>query len=232
MALTERQAMKATLSKSQMHLQMPAAPGQRIGYIRVSTAEQNIERQVEAIGVCHRVFKDEESGSKVTRQGLEDMLNHIREGDEVIVAEVDRLARSEVDLANIVKEITDKGCSVVFLQDNLKFSGNNEDPTAYLMLHMLGAIGAFSRRLMLKRQKEGIAAAQARGVKFGRPLKSDPEDILQFYLENPSFGPTALGKKFGVSRSTAHRAIKEHAEYRRRRALSPIERDAKQASEN
>ena len=223
MALTERQAIKATLSKTQLHSQMPAAPGQRIGYIRVSTAEQNIERQIEAIGVCHRVFKDEESGSKATRKGLEDMLGHIREGDVVVVTEVDRLARSEVDLANIVKEITGKGASIEFLHDNLRFSGNNDDPTAQLMLHLLGAIGAFSRRLMLKRQKEGIAAAKARGVKFGRPLKSDPEDILRFYLKNPSFGPTALGKKFGVSRSTAHRAIKDHPEYINRRPTSPFD---------
>lgn len=205
-------------------LNMPLQPvGQRIGYIRVSTAEQHTERQEKALGVCHRVFRDEESGSTVTRKGLEDMLSHIRDGDTVVVHEVDRLARSEADLANIVREITSKGASVEFLRDNLRFSGNDDDPTAQLMLHLLGAIGAFSRRLMLKRQREGIKAAQDRGVKFGRPPKKDPGRILQYYLDNPHCGPADLGKRFGVSRSTAHRAIKDHPEYRRRRGLSPAE---------
>ena len=206
-------------------IEMPLKPaGQRIGYIRVSTAEQSTDRQEEILGECYKVFRDEESGSVVTRKGLEDLMDHIREGDMVVVAEVDRLARSEADLANIVRDITDKGASVQFISDNLKFGGDDDDPTSQLMLHLLAAIGAFSRRLMLKRQKEGIKAAKARGVQFGRPPKADSGSILQFYLDNPSYGVGELARRFDVSRSTAHRAIKEHPEYRRRRGLTPAEK--------
>jgi DNA invertase Pin-like site-specific DNA recombinase len=206
-------------------LEMTLKPdGARIGYIRVSTLSQSLERQLEIVGECRKVFQDKESGSTVTRQGLQDMLDYIREGDHVVVSEVDRLARSEADLANIVQEITQKGCSIEFVKDNLRFSDSNDDPTGKLILHVLSAIGAFSRRLMLQRQAQGIAKAQDRGVKFGRPPKADPANILQFFLHNPEFTISKLAKKYNVSRSTAFRAVQHSEEYRKRRGLSPSEK--------
>ena len=148
--------------------------GQIVGYRRVSSKGQNLARQT-LPNVTGRIFEEKLSGANRDRPALQEMLNYIRQGDEVHVHSIDRLARSLVDLNNLVDEITTKGASIRFLTESLQFKGNgaNEDPTSKLMFHMLGAFSEFERTLISKRRQEGIEKAKAEGRYTGRRATID-----------------------------------------------------------
>ena len=148
---------------------MPAASdsgsrGQRVGYIRVSTVEQNNQRQKELLstsGSINRFFEDKISGrTKTERPGLRECMAYVRDGDELVVSSIDRLARSLTDLRGLVDELTDKGVTVTFLHENLSFSKGATDPRADLMLGILGSFAEFERAIIRERQAEGIALAK------------------------------------------------------------------------
>ena len=121
--------------------------GQRVGYIRVSTVEQNNQRQKEllnASGRIDRFFEDKISGrTKTARPGLVECMAYVRDGDELVVSSIDRLARSLTDLRGIVDELTGKGVTVTFLHENLVFAKDATDPRADLMLGILGSFAEF-----------------------------------------------------------------------------------------
>lgn len=143
------------------------AAGQIVGYRRVSTKGQNLARQ-ELPDVTGRVFEEKLSGASRDRPALQEMLSYIRDGDEVHVHSIDRLARSLTDLNNIVTEINSKGASIRFLSEQLHFQGSNDDPVNKLMFHMLGAFSEFEHSLISKRRQEGIEKAKAEGRYKGR----------------------------------------------------------------
>ena len=148
---------------------------QKIGYVRVSTVDQNTDRQLSGL-VLDRVFTEHASGKNVGgRPALNEMLAFIREGDDVYVHSMDRLARNLRDLLSLVEQINGKGVTLHFVTENLSFQPNAEaNPMATLMLSLLGAVAQFERSLILERQREGIAKAKARGAYKGRkPL--DPQ---------------------------------------------------------
>jgi len=149
-----------------MEVQMTAV-GQIVGYRRVSTKGQNLSRQ-ELPDVTGRVFEEKLSGANRDRPALHEMLSYIRDGDEVHVHSIDRLARSLTDLNNIVTEINSKGASIRFLSEKLHFQGSNDDPVNKLMFHMLGAFSEFEHSLISKRRQEGIEKAKAEGKYKGR----------------------------------------------------------------
>lgn len=138
--------------------------GQRVGYIRVSTVEQNNQRQKEllnASGRIDRFFEDKISGrTKTARPGLIECMAYVRDGDELVVSSIDRLARSLTDLRGIVDELTGKGVTVTFLHENLAFAKDTTDPRADLMLGILGSFAEFERAIIRERQAEGIALAK------------------------------------------------------------------------
>ena len=113
--------------------------GQKIGYIRVSTVDQNTDRQLADIEL-DKVFEEKVSAKTANRPELQQMLGHIREGDEIYIHDISRLARNIEDLHRLVNEIIEKGCSVHFVKENLHFSGDRTDPTQQLLLSMLGAV--------------------------------------------------------------------------------------------
>jgi DNA invertase Pin-like site-specific DNA recombinase len=177
--------------------------GKQIGYVRASTIDQNTERQL--VGVeLDKVFQDKASAKNTQRPQLESMLDYIREGDEVHVHDISRLARNIQDLHRLVNEITSKGCAVHFEKENLSFSADSQDPFSQLMLSMLGAVYQFERSIMLERQREGIAVAKAAGKFKGRPAKIDMEEIKRVVADGNSISRTA--KMLGVSESTVQRA--------------------------
>lgn len=143
------------------------AVSQIVGYRRVSTKGQNLSRQ-ELPDVTGRVFEEKLSGANRDRPALHEMLSYIRDGDEVHVHSIDRLARSLTDLNNIVTEINSKGASIRFLSEQLHFQGSNDDPVNKLMFHMLGAFSEFEHSLISKRRQEGIEKAKAEGKYKGR----------------------------------------------------------------
>lgn len=136
--------------------------GQRIGYLRISTLDQNAERQLEGV-VVDRTFLDKKSGKDVNREELEAMLAFVRHGDTVVVHSMDRLARNLDDLRRIVQTPTNKGVRIEFVKESLSFTGD-DSPMANLMLSVMGAFAEFERALISERQREGIALAKQRGA--------------------------------------------------------------------
>ena len=134
------------------------------------------------------------------------MLEHIRENDEIYCHDISRLARNIEDLHRLVHEITEKGCSVYFVKENLHFTGDTNNPTQQLLLTMLGAVYQFERSILLERQKEGIAIAKAKGKYKGRPPKIDNTEIVRVLREGNSISKTA--EILGVSMSSVQRAKK------------------------
>ena len=171
----------------------------KIGYQRVSTADQNTDRQELNV---ERIFEDKASGKDADRPALKEMLAYIRGGDEVIVFSIDRLARNLRDLEDIIKEINGKGASVTFLSENLTFSGS-DDAMSTLMLQMMGAFAQFERSMILKRQAEGIAIAKARGAYKGRKASID-RDLVSNMIKSGS-SVTAVAKSLGISRQSIYR---------------------------
>jgi DNA invertase Pin-like site-specific DNA recombinase len=136
--------------------------GQRIGYKRVSTVDQNTTRQLEGVAV-DEVFEDKASGkSTAQRPALEAMLRHVRKSDVVLCHSMDRMARNLDDLRRIVLGLTSRGVRVEFTKEGLIFTGE-DSALSKLLLSVMGAFAEFERSLILERQREGIAIAKAAG---------------------------------------------------------------------
>ena len=147
-----------------------------MGYVRVSSAEQNLDRQLEAVGECDRVFEDKISGSsRAKRTGLAELMKYVREGDLVKVASMDRLGRDTRDMYAIVDELTGKGCAVQFVSEWITVDKSNTSPMDGMMLGVLAAFAEFERRRVKERQAEGIALAKARGKYVQAPKLSDTD---------------------------------------------------------
>lgn len=175
----------------------------KIGYRRVSSEGQNLDRQDL---VCDKLFEEKVSGAKRDREALAQMIEFAREGDEVIVWSIDRLARDLRDLQDIIQRLNDKGVSVSFLKEKLVFSGEADDAFARLQLQMMGAFAEFERNIIRQRQAEGIARAKARGVYKGRKKTIDENRIRTMKADGHSV--TEISEVLGVSRMTVYRAVK------------------------
>ncbi len=147
--------------------------GQKVGYVRVSSVEQNTGRQLEGIEV-DRIFVDRASGKNTDRPKFQEMLNYVREGDQVIVHSMDRFARSLKDLVTEVDKLVKRGISIQFVKENITFTAQST-PMDNLMLQLMGAFAQFEREIILERQKEGIKLASAQGKYKGRVHKLKPE---------------------------------------------------------
>lgn len=137
--------------------------GKRIGYIRVSTSDQNTDRQLVGLEL-DRVFIDHASGKDSNRPQLETMLAYVLDNDVVPIHSLDRLARNLMDLRRIVSGLVERGVAIHFHAEGLVFAPDQAvNPMSTLLLSMLGAVAEFERSLIRERQREGIAAAKARG---------------------------------------------------------------------
>ena len=183
--------------------------GQIIGYVRVSSTDQNPARQVETIGDVEETFTDHVSGgSRATRTALATMLRHARRGDTVRVASMDRLARSVVDLAGIVTELTSRGVTVEFVAEHLSFDPGGEDPFATFQLHLLGAVAQLERSLIGERQREGIALARQRGVYRGRARRLDETAVVEARrLAGEGVPKARIARDLGCSRRVLYDAL-------------------------
>ena len=180
--------------------------GQNIGYVRVSSVDQNTERQLVDINL-DLTFTDKASGKDTKRPELAKCLVHLRKGDTLHVHSIDRLARNLKDLQMIVDDLTKKGVSVNFHKENLIFESNTS-PMHTLMFQMLGAFAEFERTLTRERQREGIEAAKARGQKLGAPSKLT-NVITTEIKEKVSAGgdKSKIAKEYGISRPTLYKII-------------------------
>jgi DNA invertase Pin-like site-specific DNA recombinase len=175
----------------------------RVGYIRVSTVDQNAVRQLDGIDI-ERTFTDTASGKDTTRPRLDELLAFVRDGDTVIVHSMDRLARNLDDLRRLVRTLTDQGVRVEFVKEGLTFTGD-DSPMATLLLSIMGAFAEFERALILERQREGIAAAKERGAYTGRKPALTPSQAQQLCDRAAAGEPkTVLAAEFGISRETVY----------------------------
>jgi len=182
-------------------------PGQRIGYVRVSSFDQNPERQLDQVGV-DRVFTDKASGKDTLRPQLDQLLAFARDGDTVVVHSMDRLARNLDDLRRIVKELTTRGVCVEFVKEHLIFSGD-DSPMANLMLSVMGAFAEFERSLIRERQREGIALAKQRGDYRGRKKALDLDRVTELRQRaKAGEAKTRLAHEFGISRETLYQYLR------------------------
>jgi DNA invertase Pin-like site-specific DNA recombinase len=186
---------------------MTAANGQLIGYIRVSTTDQNIDRQEEQLKEfnLHKVYVDKASGKDTDRPALKAAVDdHLREGDTLIICSMDRLARNLDDLRKIVKKLTSKGVKVQFLKENLIFTGD-DSPMSNLLLSMMGAFAEFERSLIKERQLEGIAIAKAKGAFKGRKPSLSAEQTKELReMAASGLTKTRLAQHFSISRQTVY----------------------------
>lgn len=181
--------------------------GQRIGYVCVSSFDQNPECQLEQVSV-DRQFTDEVSSKSSCRPELERLLALVREGDTVVVYSMDRLARNLDELRYLVQEFTQRGVGIEFVKENLTFAGKNS-PTASLMLSLIGALADFERALIRERQREGISLAKQRGVYRGRKKVLSLERAAELRRRAAAGEQKArLAREFGISRETLYQYLK------------------------
>ncbi|MCL4140371.1 UNVERIFIED_CONTAM: hypothetical protein GTU68_045132, partial [Idotea baltica] len=180
--------------------------GLRVGYIRVSSPDQNPDRQLDGTAV-DRVFTDRASGKDTLRPQLDEMLAFVRQGDTIVVHSMDRLARNVDDLRKIVRTQTEQGVRIQFIKEHLTFAGD-DTPMANLMLTLLGAVAQFERELIRERQREGIALAKKRGVYKGRKKALSPEQVAELRRRAAKEPKAALAREFGVSRETVYQYLR------------------------
>lgn len=177
-----------------------------IGYVRVSTVQQNTDRQ--QLGKVDRIFEDKVSGKDLNRPQLMAMLDYVREGDEIVCYSIDRLARSVLNLLELVEMLQKKGVSLRFIKDGLHFvAGADATATQKLQLTMLAAFGQFERDIIRERQAEGIAIAKAKGVYKGGKPRIDRESVKTLLARG--WNKAKIAEELGMSRTTVYRIIDE-----------------------
>lgn len=181
--------------------------GQKIGYIRVSSEDQNTDRQLDG-QIVDRTFIDRVSGKSIDRPALTECLQYIRSGDVLIIHSMDRLARNLDDLRSLVNQLTSRDIRVVFIKEGLSFTGD-DSPMSTLLLSVMGAFAEFERALIRERQREGIDLAKKRGAYKGRVPSLNPEQIIIIKQQLAIGVPKAkLSREFNVSRQTIYSLLK------------------------
>lgn len=184
--------------------------GKRIGYIRVSTVDQNPERQLEGIEL-DKTFIDYASGGSMKRPQLESLLDYVRDDDIVMVHSLDRLARNVKDLRKIIDELLTKKVSVHFVKENLIFNGDSS-PMSNLLLSVIGAVAEFEHAIIRERIMEGIAIAKKKGKFKGRKSKltSEVKEKLKKYVqdEKPKT-KNEMAREMGISRFSLYNYLKK-----------------------
>ena len=180
--------------------------GKNIGYIRVSSIDQNTARQLEGVPL-DKTFTDTCSGKDTRRPGLMACLDYTWEGDTLHVHSIDRLARNLQDLLHIIESLNQRAVAVVFHKEGLTFSGK-EDPFQKLQLQIIGAVAQFERAMIKERQREGIAIAKAAGKYKGRKPSFSAEQAEQArQMVAAGQSKTDVALHFGVSRTTLYKVL-------------------------
>lgn len=180
-----------------------------IGYARVSTAEQELASQIAALekAGCQKIFQDRVSGARITRPGLQQMLEHLRPQDTVTVVRLDRLGRSMSAVITLIQKIEDAGANFVSLTENIE----TKSPAGKMLLRMLASFSEYERDMIRQRTKEGQSAAKERGVKFGRKPKISParKKLILEDIAAGRYSAAEAARTNKISRSTVSKWMKE-----------------------
>lgn len=181
--------------------------GQRVGYVRVSSFDQNTDRQLEGVAL-DRCFTDRVSGKDTKRPELTALLAFVREGDTLVVHSMDRLARNLDDLRRIVQTLTAKGVRIEFVKEGLTFTGEDL-PMATLMPSVMGAFAEFERTLLRERQREGISLARQRGAYRGRKKALSDEQVADMKRRiTAGESKSLVARDLGISRETVYQYLR------------------------
>lgn len=181
--------------------------GKRIGYIRVSSTDQNDLRQLDGIQL-DKTFTDKAGGKDTKRHQLQAALEYLRDAEVLVAHSMDRLARNLYDLRRIVNELTGKGVIVEFVKEQLTFT-SKEKAMSKLPLSVMGAFVEFERSLFKEREREGIALAKRKGVYKGRKPSLTPEQVKMLRARVKAGEKRAgLAREFGISRETLYTYIR------------------------
>jgi DNA invertase Pin-like site-specific DNA recombinase len=179
-----------------------------IGYARVSTGEQNLDLQIDALknAGCEEVFTDIASGVKENRPGLKDAFRFLREGDTLIVYKLDRLGRSVRNLIELTQQIAERKASFICLSEKI----DTTTPTGKLIFHIFGALAEFERDLIRERSRAGMVAAKARGRMGGRPFSLDKKQAerLRELAQAKTSTVGEICKIFNITRPTFYAYLK------------------------
>lgn len=183
--------------------------GRRVGYARVSTADQKLRMQLDALEVvnCDRIFKDHGvSGAKSRRPGLDKLLAYIEPGDTVVVFKLDRLGRSVLHLADLLVKFRNDGIEFCSMSEGI----NTTTPGGKLVYHLFSAFAEFQREVIVENTIAGLEAARRRGKPIGRPRSLSPQSVALAHemMSQRGLSPKIVATRLGVSRPTLDRAIK------------------------
>ena len=198
-------ALTAVMSQSEAATTILA--GTRVGYTRVSTVAQTLDQQNDALvtaGVT-KVFSDVMSGARDDRPGLAALLEYVRDGDTVVVWKLDRLGRNMLHILQTVRELTERGVTLVSVTDGI----DSSTPAGRMMIGVLGSLAEYERELIKERTALKRAASRANGTKFGRPRKVGDTEHIATATRMKADGHTAkdIAKYLGVSRATLYRYL-------------------------
>lgn len=177
----------------------------KVGYARVSSTGQSLEVQLDKLSHCDKVFSEKKSATSTNdRSALKECLNYLREGDQLIITRLDRLARSVMDLTQIAHNLQQRKIDLVVLDQSIDTS----TPTGKLMFNMLGAIAEFETELRKERQADGIAKALENGVRFGAKSKLTEQQVFEL-KQDKSAGVTVkeLMLEYGLSKASVYRLL-------------------------
>ncbi len=183
-----------------------------IGYARVSTQDQTLDLQRDALqkAGCEQIFTDTVSGTKARRPGLEQALSHLRAGDTLVVWRLDRLGRSLRHLIDTVTELADKGIGFKSLIESIDTTTSG----GKLIFHMFGALAEFEREIIRERTQAGLSAARSRGRTGGRPkaLTQKQVQMLNQLAADPNRSVEEICQTLGISRTTFYRYVNSQHE--------------------
>ena len=177
----------------------------KVGYARVSSVDQNLDVQLETLKSfgCEKIYQEKVSGTSTQgRNELKECIDFVREGDELVITRIDRLARSVLDLQLIVKELSDKGVNLSATEQPI----STKDATSKCFLDMLGVFAELETNLRKERQNEGIFRAKQKGIYKGRKSSINVNKIKE--LKNSGMGSTAIAKEMGIHRDSVYRVLK------------------------
>jgi len=177
----------------------------KVGYARVSSVDQNLDVQLETLKSfgCEKIYQEKVSGTSTQgRDELKECIEFVREGDELVITRIDRLARSVLDLQLIVKELSDKRVNLSATEQPI----STKDATSKCFLDMLGVFAELETNLRKERQNEGILRAKQKGVYKGRKSSIDADKIKE--LKESGLGATAIAKQLGIHRDSVYRVLK------------------------
>lgn len=182
--------------------------GQTVAYVRVSSADQNTDRQTFEGVKVNKVFTDKCSGGTRNRPALTEMMEYVRNGDTIVCHSIDRLARDLQDLMELVQTLTARGVGVRFMKESLTFTGD-ESPMQTMILQVMGSFAQFERSMIRERQKEGQIAARAKGKVPGRKKALTEEQQQELHARIAAKEPkTHVAKALGISRETLYAYLK------------------------